>query len=160
MLERAQEIDDVLLLRNARPVETLDDRACLAATAIVSLNRLDQIRRSSVVQEEDALPNAPQRSGSKLIWTRATLRDAVRQSLSHVVDEQVGPEVHRLVGQREAWAGRRSACDRLARGERLGMAVDAACRCERGPSIHDGRGIRSGRWRGQHPREIGERLNV
>src|SRR5208282_4575095 len=113
------------LLRNAQSVETLDNCSCLAATAIVSLNRLGQIRCSPVVQEEDALSNAPKRSGSKLIGACATLRDAVCQSFSHVVDEKVGPEVHRLVGQREARTGRRSACNRLARGERLGVAEGA-----------------------------------
>jgi hypothetical protein len=40
------------------------------------------------------------------------------------------------------------------------MAVGAACRREHNPSIRDGRGIRSGRWRGQHPCEVCKRLDV
>jgi hypothetical protein len=87
-----------LLLLNAQPIEMIDDRVCLAATTSMSLDCLDQIRGSPVVQEEYALPNTPERSGPKLIWACAALRDAVRQTLSHVVDDKVRPEVYRLIG--------------------------------------------------------------
>jgi hypothetical protein len=49
------------------------------------------------MQEEDALSNTPQRSRSKLVRTRATLRDAVTKAFPHVVNQNVGPEIHGLV---------------------------------------------------------------
>jgi hypothetical protein len=52
------------------------------AIAGVLLNRAQQAavfgRGASVMQEEDALANASQRRGAKLIRTSASLRDVVR----------------------------------------------------------------------------------
>src|SRR5216684_5479171 len=160
LLERAQEINEILLLLGAQPIETLDDLVRLAAAASVGLDRLDQVGRSSVMEEEDPLPNAPERSCSELIGTRAALRDAVRETSAHVVDEKVGEELCRLVGQRAARASRGAACNRLACGERGSVAEGTAYLCENGPSIHGGRRIERGGWRGQHPHEVGKRLDV
>src|SRR5438270_4953720 len=88
-LKRAQEINEVLLMLRAQPVEALDDLACLAAAASVRLDRIDQVGLSSVMEEEDALPDPPERSCAELIGACATLRDAVRQTRAHVVDEKV-----------------------------------------------------------------------
>jgi hypothetical protein len=38
------------------------------------------------MKEKDALPNTPERGGSELVGTGATLRDAVRKTSTHVVD--------------------------------------------------------------------------
>ena len=71
----------------------------LATGALVVLDSFHQVGGASVVEEEDALPNTPERSGSELIGAGATLRDAVRKTFPHVVDEKVGEEIHRLIGQ-------------------------------------------------------------
>src|SRR5580693_10744935 len=98
------------------------------------------------MEEKDALPNTPERSCSELIGTCATLRDAVRKTLTHVVDEEVGEEIHRLVGKRGTRVRRGTARNPLAGGERRRVAVDTTYLCENGPSIRGGRrlGRRSG----------------
>jgi hypothetical protein len=75
--ERPQEIDDFLLLLRSQPVEMFDDPICLAATAPMILDGLHQVGGPSIVEEEDALPDAPERSGSELVGTGATLCDAI-----------------------------------------------------------------------------------
>jgi|ERR1035438_796530 hypothetical protein len=57
LLERAQEVDDVLPLFHAQSIEGLDGLICLAITVV--LNRLDEVGCSPVVQEKDTLPNTP-----------------------------------------------------------------------------------------------------
>ena len=66
----------------------------------MGLDRLHQVGRSSVVQEEDALPESPERRGAELPRPRLALADPVRQPGSHVVHQQVGVEVDRLIAQR------------------------------------------------------------
>src|SRR6266852_708423 len=88
-LERPQEVDDVLLLPSGQPIETADDLICLAIVAPVSFNSLHQIACPSVMEEKDALPDTPERSCSELIGTCGTLRDAVRKTSTHMVDEEV-----------------------------------------------------------------------
>ena len=81
-------------------LKCVDDLICLAALALVGFDRFHQIACPSVMEEKDALPDTPERSGSELIGARAALRDAVRKTFTHVVDEEVGEEIHRLVGKR------------------------------------------------------------
>ena len=61
---------------------------------------LHKVACPSVMKEKDALPDTPERGGAELIGAGATLRDAVRKSSTHVVDEEVGEEVHGLIGKR------------------------------------------------------------
>src|ERR1700692_4019317 len=77
-----------------------------------------------------------------------------------MMNEKVGIEVHRLIGQRCARTCRRAARNRLTRGKRRCMAEGTAYLRENGPSIHDRRSIRGRRWRGQHPHEVGKRLDI
>src|SRR5258708_30520795 len=65
LLERAQEVDDVLLLLSGELIETLHDFICLAIAAPVGLDSLHQIASPSVVEEKDALPDTPSRAGRK-----------------------------------------------------------------------------------------------
>ena len=99
-LERPKEVDDVLSLLSFQPVEMFDYSGCLAAWTSVGLDSLHQIACPPVMEEEHALPNTPQRSCSELIGARTTLRDAVRKTSTHVVDEEVGEQIHRLIGKR------------------------------------------------------------
>jgi hypothetical protein len=88
-LERPQEIDDFLLLLSTQLIEMFDDLICLAATALVISDGVQEVGRPSVMEEEDALSDAPERSGSELVGAGTTLRDAVGEAFAHVVDEKV-----------------------------------------------------------------------
>ena len=139
LLERPQEIDNLLLLLSAQLIEMFDDLIGLAARALVVSDGVYQVARSSVMEEEDALSDAPEGSGSKLVGAGAPLRDAVGQTFAHVVDEKVGEKIRRLIGKRSARAGRGAACNPRARGERRRMAVDTAYLCKSGASLLTGR---------------------
>src|SRR5262245_17949122 len=116
-LERPQEINDVLLLLSSQPNETFDDLICLAAIDLVISNGFHQVSRPSIMEEEDALSDAPERSGSELVGAGTTLRDSVGEAFAHVVDEKVRVKIRRLIGKRSARAGRRAARDLCARGK-------------------------------------------
>ena len=136
-LERPQEIDDLLLLLSAQLVEAFDDLIRLAATAPVISDGVNEVGGSSVMEEEDTLPDAPEGSCPELVGSGAALRNAVSEAFAHVVDEKVGVEVHRLVGQRCARVCRRAARNRLTRSERMRMTKGTAYLREHGPSVHD-----------------------
>ena len=86
-LERPQEIDEFLLLLSSQLIEMFDDLVCFAAVALVISDGLHQIGCPSVMEKEDALSDAPERSGAELVGAGATLRDAVGESCAHVVDD-------------------------------------------------------------------------
>ena len=67
----------------------------------VRLDRLHEVRSAAVVQEEDALAQAPQWRSPEFIPGRRTLQDVVGQPWSHLVQGQVGEQVRIL----EASAG-------------------------------------------------------
>ena len=96
-LERPQEIDDFLLLLSSQPIEMFDDLICLAAAALVISDGFHQVGRPSIMEEKDALSDAPERSGAELVGAGATLRDAVRKTFAHVVNQNVGPQIHGLI---------------------------------------------------------------
>ena len=112
------------------------------------------------MQEEQALPDTPERCCSELIGACATLRDAVREPSTHVVDEEVGEQIRSLVGKRDTRVRRGAAGNHLASDKRRSVAVDTTYLCEKGPSIYGGR--RAGRRRRlrQHPHEVRKRLDV
>ena len=66
-LQRTQEIDDFLLLLSSQLIETFDDFICLAAAALVISDGFHQVGRPSVMEEEDAMADAPQGSGAELV---------------------------------------------------------------------------------------------
>ena len=104
-LERAQKIDDVLLLLSGQPIEMFDDLICLAAKALVISDGFHKVGRPSIMEEENALSDAPEGSGSELARAGATLRDAVGESFSHVVDDEVRVEIRRLIRERNTRDG-------------------------------------------------------
>jgi len=55
------------------------------------------------MEEEDALSDAPERSGSELVRASAALLDAVREAFAHVVDDKVRVKIRRLIRKRSAW---------------------------------------------------------
>ena|ERR1700687_3420982 len=104
-LERPQEIDDLLLLLRSQPIEMFDHLICFAATALVIADGFHQVGRASIMEEEDALSDAPERSGPELVGPGATLRDAVGEAYAHVVDDKVGVKIRGLIRKRSARAG-------------------------------------------------------
>src|SRR5262245_8892940 len=86
-LQRAQEVEDVLLASLAEIVEVGDDAVRLGAGARVLANGALEVRGPAVVQEEDPLSQAPQRSAAELPRAGFALAHAVRQSVAHVVHQ-------------------------------------------------------------------------
>src|SRR5256884_7768423 len=103
----------------------MDDPIGLAASALVRPDGFHQVGRASIVEEEDALPDAPKRSGPELVRAGGALRDAVGQAFAHVVNQQVGEKVHGLVRQGGAWNRRGAARNHLTRGQRRRVAMGA-----------------------------------
>jgi len=122
-------------------IETVDNLTCLAIVALMGFDSLHQIACSPVMKEKNPLPHTPERSCSEFIGTCGTLCDAVRKISTHVMDEEIGEEIHSLVGKRRTRAGRRATGNPLACGKRRRVAVDAAYLCEDCPSIHGGRRV-------------------
>ena len=159
-LERPQEINNLLLLPSVQLMEMFDDLICLAARALVISDSVYQVGRPSVMEEEDALSDAPEGSGAELVGAGAALRDAVGEAFAHVVDEKVRIKIRRLMGKRSTRAGRGAARNHFARGKRRRMAVDTAYLCKSGASLLAGRCGGSGSGWGQHPHEVGKRFYV
>lgn len=61
--------------------------ASTTPTSVV-LDSFHQVGSASIMEKEDALPHTPKRSGAELIRSGASLRDAVRKTLPHVMDEK------------------------------------------------------------------------
>src|SRR5258708_28918764 len=95
-------------------------------------DRCQQVCGTAVVQEEDALPDAPERCAAELVAAGSALPDVVSQSGSHMVNldiaEQVGAGVTKT--RREP---------RRRRRERSRVADRAADGVEQGASLCDRR---------------------
>ena len=104
-LERAQKIDDFLLFVSLQLIKVIDHLTCLAARALVGSDGLHQVAGPPVMEEENALSDAPQGSGSELVGAGGALRDAVCKAFAHVVDKKVRVKIDRLIGKRSAGAG-------------------------------------------------------
>ena len=159
-LERTQEIDDFLLLLSRKRVAMLDYFICLAANAPVISDGFHEVGRSSVMEEEHTLSDAPEWSGSKLVRAGATLRDAVDESFPHVVDDKVRVKIRRLIRERNTRAGRGATGNLCPGGQRGRMTMDTTYLCKGGASFFAGRcGGRGSRW-GQHAHEVGKGFDV
>ena len=96
-------LEDILLLVFPEVIEVPDYAVCFRcftgpeASAFVRSNRLEQVRRTSIMQKEEPLSQPPQWGCPKLSWPRLSLSDAVGQTWAHVVNQQVGEKVHSLV---------------------------------------------------------------
>ena len=159
-LERPQEINNLLLLPSVQLMEMFDDLICLAARALVISDSVYQVGRPSVMEEEDALSDAPEGSGSELVGAGAALRDAVGEVFAHMVDEKVGEKIRRLIGKRSTRAGRGAARNHCARGKRGCMTVRTAYLYKSAAPLLARRCGGSGSRRRQHPHEVGKRFDV
>src|SRR5262245_17112208 len=77
--QRAQEVQQVLLGPLAQVAEVVDHTVRLRAEALVLTDRDHQVVGAAVVQEENPLPEAPQRRGAEFPRARLALADAVRK---------------------------------------------------------------------------------
>src|SRR5262247_556170 len=99
ILQRAQEVQEILLVALAKAVVVVDDavrlrgRVSRVAPAPVLLDRLDEIAGAPVVEEEDPLSEAPQRRGPELVGPGPSLAHAVREPGAHPVHHQVRKEI-------------------------------------------------------------------
>ena len=99
-LERAQEIQQVLLLGFRQTVEVPDDGVGFRAGARVILDRLHKIGRPPVMQEEQPLAQSPERSRTELIRSRTSLRNPIGQPRPHMVNQQIGEQIRLDVAKR------------------------------------------------------------
>src|ERR671922_788528 len=85
-LERAQEVQQILLGRFGQRVETIDHGVGLGglelrvARALVGADGREQVGRAPVMQEKDPLAKTPQRGRAELVTGRGALRDLVGQA--------------------------------------------------------------------------------
>ena len=86
-------------------VEMFDDPVCFAAGTAVVADGLHQIGGAAIVEEKDALTEAPEGSGAELVRAGAALGYAVGEAFAHVVDEQVGIKICGLIGERDTGTG-------------------------------------------------------
>src|SRR6516162_7518280 len=104
-LQCAQEIENVLLLTWRQSIEFVHHSVGFrvgeyaVAEALMCLDCLQKISRSAIVQKENSLAQAPQRRRPELIWSSLPLDDVVRQPGPHVVHQQIGEKIRRLVAQ-------------------------------------------------------------
>ncbi len=63
----------------------------------MSFDRREQITRPAVVEKIHALTQSPQRSRAKLIGTRCALGETIGKARPHMVDQEVGEQVDRLI---------------------------------------------------------------
>ena len=52
-------------------------------------NSLNQIRGTTIMQEEESLAESPQRCGAEHVRTGCTLRDTIGQSGAHVMQAKI-----------------------------------------------------------------------
>ena len=88
-LQRAKEVQEVLLLRRTQRMKSFDyllrlrrhaatqQAAEEAAVCGVCANRVQQIGSATVVKEKQTLPQAPERRRAELVSTGCALRDSI-----------------------------------------------------------------------------------
>ena len=61
---------------------------------------LQEVVGATIVQKEDALAQSPQGRRTKLVRAGIALNDVISQYRPHVVDEEIGEQIRRLVTER------------------------------------------------------------
>jgi hypothetical protein len=134
-LQGTQKVENVLLLIVAERIEISDDYVrfrCVKGKetpAAMRLDRFAQVRGSPVMQEEQPLSQSPQRGSAKFPGARLSLRDSIGQPWAHIMDQQVGEEIHRLVAQRSDRGIARVERGRMAESA-PGIAEQASTSCD------------------------------
>src|SRR5262245_49173448 len=115
--QRAQEVDEVLLVAVGQLAEIVDHAVRFRPDAGMLADRLHDVLGAAVMQEEDALADAPQWRGAELPATGGALADIVGEPDTHVVDGEVAvrPDGHvALAGERRVAGGQRNIMTGLA----------------------------------------------
>src|SRR5260370_7420440 len=86
-LQRAQEINQVLLIPGAQIEEIVHHAIRLAALTGMEPDPLNQVPAPSLVQKESALTDTPQRCRTEFVQSRRALGNPVRQSRAHMMHE-------------------------------------------------------------------------
>ena len=129
-LQRPEEIEDRLLVRSAELEEVLHDRIGLGGRILalgpgeMGLDGDQEVAGPPVVQEEQALPDAPEWLTAELVRSRRALDDVVGKACTHVMHEQIRKEVHRPVFQHRTDHGRRGLHLRCVAQITTGAAED------------------------------------
>ena len=109
-LQGAEEIQQVLLGLRGQAVVKVDDGVGFGAGAGVLLNGVDQATvggiGTAVVEEEDALADAPERLGAEFVGAGSALRDVIREPRAHVMHEQIGIQRGILIRESGSECGR------------------------------------------------------
>ena len=92
-LQRTQEVQHVLLLLRRETVEVPDDAICFRTLAEMLFDGIEKIRGAAIVEEENALSDAPERRRAELIRPRASLGNTVSEACPHMVDKQIRKEI-------------------------------------------------------------------
>ena len=99
--KRPQEQDQVLLILSRQLFVVFDDSVSLASLTCVRLDGLQQTRCATIVQEEHSLADSPQGGRTELVRAGISLRDAVREARTHVMQAQIGEKIGCHLGK--AW---------------------------------------------------------
>src|SRR5882672_1943431 len=95
--ERAQERRQSLLISEAQLIKVADHAVCFRALAGMLLDGNANIGGAAVMQEEQALADAPQRRATELPAVGEALGNAVLKSRSHIVQGEVAERLDRLI---------------------------------------------------------------
>src|ERR1700720_3122380 len=87
--ERAQEVQNVLLLGIRQSVEIPDHAVCLGTRALMRGDGPQQILRPPVMQEKDPLTKTPKRRRPEFIAGGGALNNAVGENLPHPMQGKV-----------------------------------------------------------------------
>src|SRR5437879_8569987 len=85
--QRAQKVEYVLLGGCRTLLEFRHHGVCFGTVARVSLDSVEQIPGTSVVQEKDTLAQSPQRGRPKFLRAGGALNDVIGQPSSHVMQQ-------------------------------------------------------------------------
>ena len=99
VLQRAQEVQEVLLLAGTKVVKVLLDLVGFAAIGFMGGNGRTQVCGTAIVQQENSLPEAPQGSRAELVSASRTLTNVIRQARTHMVELDIGKRRDGLVAQ-------------------------------------------------------------
>src|SRR5205814_4134629 len=91
-LQRTQEVEEILRVGAVQCIELLDDGVRFRSpergvrSTRMRIDRHTKVLRATVMQQEDALAETPERRGAELITGGLSLAHAVRQARTHVMD--------------------------------------------------------------------------
>ena len=95
--QRAQESRQSLLISKAQLIEVVDHAVCLRALTGMLPDRDADIGGATVMQEEQALADTPQRRSTELPAVGKALGDAILESRAHVMQGEVAVRLDRLI---------------------------------------------------------------